>query len=91
MNLPYVSYDAARLLYDISEAAILDDRHDLGWFTYKNRKNHKYHGKVAKDHPDPFHHWQWGGLGIAIAEVMGLLATLNEAQQALNQDKKEQT
>ena len=87
MDIPYVSYDAARLLYNLSEAMIHDDRHDLGWFTYKNRKNHKYHGKVAPHHESPWHHWQIGGLGIALAEVMGLLATLGEAQKAL----KEQT
>ena len=87
VDIPYVSYDAARLLYNLSEAMIYDDRHDIGWFTYKNRKNHKYHGKPAPDHESGFHHWQWGGIGIAISEIMGLLATLGEAQKAL----KEQT
>ena len=87
MDIPYVSFDAARMLYNISEAAIFDDKHDIGYFAYKNRKNHKYHGKKAPDHPESFHHWQWGGLGIAAATIMYLIATLNETQKAL----KEQT
>lgn len=86
MDIPYVELDTASLLYEFSEALIKDDKHDIGYFTYRNRKSHKYHGKPAPNHPSPIHHWQIGGLGIALSLVMGLLHDLQEMQKVMQQE-----
>ena len=69
MDIPYVTHDMARLFYEASEALVLDDKHDLGYFTYKNRKSHKYHGRLAPNHESPYSSLadRWTGNSIIIA------------------------
>lgn len=42
------------------ESLIRDDKGDLGYLNYRNRRRHTYHGKKSPDHPSPVHHWQAG-------------------------------
>jgi hypothetical protein len=85
VDIPYVSYDMAKLMYTFGESLVADDKGDIGYFKYKGRKSHRYHGKKSPNHQSELHHWMWGGLLIAAAEIAGTIATLREAQEALKQ------
>lgn len=51
------------------EQLIRDDSSDLGYFDYRNRRRHKYHGRHAPDHPSPVHHYMLGTV-IGLASYM---------------------
>lgn len=76
--IPYVTLDQANMLYNLGEWLIEDDRHDIGYTTYTNRKNHYYHGKKAPYHESPIHHWQIGGILLLLSQMAGALALVRE-------------
>ena len=51
----------------LSETLIKDDKGDLGYLQYRNRRRHRYHGKISPHHPSPVHHYQ-------IGTVIGLIS-----------------
>jgi len=51
-----VSLEALR---EFGKALILDDKSDIGKFSYEG-------------HPSPFHHWMWGAMLIVIADLSEL-------------------
>ena len=70
-----------RLMYELGYALINDDKRDLFRTVYKHRPNYKYHGKVAKHHESPLHHWQ-GGTVLVLVSMLGMLMnTAMEAQE----------
>ena len=73
--------DVAKILYNLGESMIHDDRGDLGYVTYRNRKLHHYGGKPAPDHPSPVHHWMLGTLLCLTAQGLALVKTAQEAQE----------
>lgn len=77
--------DIAKILYNLGESMIHDDRGDLGWVTYRNRKTHHYGGHLAPNHSSPFHHWQAGTLLCLVAQAMALISTAQEAQTVLQE------
>jgi hypothetical protein len=83
VDIPYITYDTARLMHDLGLAMVQDDASDIGYFRYRNRRSHRYHGKKSPTHDSYLHHWMWGGLLIALGELAGLAATMREAQEAL--------
>ena len=54
-----------------AESLIKDDASDLGYFNYRNRKRHTYHGKKSPHHESPLHHYQ---LGTALGLLSYMLA-----------------
>lgn len=76
-----VDKDVAKILYNLGESMIHDDRGDLGYVTYRNRKLHHYGGKLAPDHPSPVHHWMLGTLLCLTAQGLALVKTAQEAQE----------
>lgn len=72
--IPNLSLSQCETLYALGEALIYDDRHDLGYFSYTNRKNHYYNGKPAPNHRSIFHHWQLGAILIVLSQIGGLAA-----------------
>jgi hypothetical protein len=62
----------AKTIYNLGSSLIQDDKGDIGWITYRNRNNHVYHGKVAPNHPSPFHHWQIGTILCMLGQAMAL-------------------
>jgi len=81
INRMEVDRDIAKILYNLGESMIHDDKSDLGWTTYRNRKTHHYGGHLAPNHSSPFHHWQVGTLLCLTALGMGLMKTAQEAQE----------
>lgn len=77
--------DMAKILYNLGESMIHDDRGDLGWVTYRNRRLHTYGGRPAPNHSNPMHHWMAGTLLCLTAQAMALVSTAQEAQ-AVYQD-----
>ena len=71
----------SKIMYDIGATMIYDDRADLGYFSYKNRRNHKYNGKYSPDHASPFHHWQIGLIMMLGAQFLQLNQLANEARE----------
>lgn len=48
---------------------LLDDKHDIGRFSYYNRTDYYWKGKYSPDHPSPLHHWYFGWLGMLFAQI----------------------
>jgi hypothetical protein len=80
MSAPYFDKDMAKILYNLGESMIYDDRGDLGWVTYRNRRLHQYGGKPAPNHSSPVHHWMAGTALCLMAQAMALVATAQEAK-----------
>lgn len=53
-------YDLVETFNLFGESLIKDDAGDLGYFTYRNRNRHTYHGKKSPHHPSPVHHYMLG-------------------------------
>lgn len=66
-------YDLVETFNLFGESLIKDDKADLGYLTYRNRKRHTYHGKKAPNHPSPLHHYM---AGTALCLTSYLLAPL---------------
>lgn len=72
----------AKTIYTLGELMVKDDISDLGYTTYRNRRNHYYHGKHSPNHPSPFHHWQVGTMFMVLGQLMGIASVAREAQAA---------
>lgn len=68
------STELFELLHNISMFLIMDDKHDLGRFTYYDRHEHYYQGKHSPHHPTPWHHWQIGALGLMVSQIGALMS-----------------
>lgn len=66
----------ARFVDKLGEFLIADDKHDIGYYSYRNRNSHFYHGRKAPHHPSVMHHWQVGGLLMFGAQMMAAAAML---------------
>ena len=66
-------YDLVETFNLFGESLIKDDKGDLGYLTYRNRKRHTYHGKKSPHHPSPWHHYQ---IGTALCLTSYLLAPI---------------
>jgi len=73
--------DVAKILYNVGESMIKDDKNDLAWTTYSNRRLHHYGGHRAPNHSSPFHHWQVGTALCFLSQFLALASTAIEAQQ----------
>lgn len=82
---PFLPMKFWEFLYDISLWLIVDDKEDLGRFTYFDRDTHYYHFKHSPHHPSPFHHWQIGIVGLFLSQAGALLT---KAIEMKNQIKK---
>ena len=74
----------AKAIYTFGESLIHDDKGDLGWVTYRNRNNHRYHGQIAPNHPSPFHHYQVGTLLCMLAQFMSIGALAQDVYDTPN-------
>jgi hypothetical protein len=70
------------MIHNISMYLLLDDKHDLGRFSYYNRSDHWYHGNNNIHHPGIFHHWQIGILGLLFSSVGSLLVKGKEIYES---------
>lgn len=70
------------------EALIRDDKGDLGYFDYRNRRRHTYHGKNAPHHPSPFHHYQVGTILSLIAYCLAPIAMAIDIKEELVGDEE---
>ena len=86
--LPDLSIGECELIYNLGETLLYDDRQDIGFFTYRKRKNHYYNGKKSEDHPSPVHHWQLGALLVLFSEIAGLVAIAREMQKPPQEEER---
>jgi hypothetical protein len=86
--LPKLSIPECEIIYNLGETLLYDDRGDIGFFTYRKRKNHYYNGKKSEDHPSPVHHWQLGALLVLFSEIAGLLAIAREMKKPPVEEEK---
>ena len=89
MSSFHVDKDMAKIIYNLGEAMIQDDRGDLGWVTYHGRRLHHYGGKSAPNHSSPVHHWMAGTALCLIAQLMALAQTAQEAHQIYQEIQNE--
>ena len=80
----------AKKVHDLGYMMILDDKDDVGWFSYSHRPYHTYRGKPSPKHPSPWHHWQLGGFMMVVAEIAGILEMAREMQQEWNYEEPEE-
>lgn len=67
------------------ETLIRDDKHDLGYLNYRNRRRHKYHGRHAPDHPSPLHHWQAGSALLLSSYLLAPIAMAVDMKDELSE------
>ena len=72
-----------KIMYDLGEALIADDKGDLGYFSYRNRPRHRYHGVSSPRHDSALHHWQAGVLLMLGAQFLHLSQLVNEAKEVV--------
>jgi hypothetical protein len=68
----------------LGETLIIDDKGDLGYLNYRNRRRHKYHGRVAPHHPSPLHHWQAGTLISLLSYCLAPVAMAIDMKEELS-------
>lgn len=68
-------------MWNLGENLIHDDKGDLGYFSYRGRNSHRYHGVPAPDHPSALHHWQAGALLVLLSLGLTLNNLANEAKE----------
>lgn len=81
LPIPFITLDQAEMLNNLAVSLIEDDRHDIGYTTYRNRNSHYYHGKRSPNHDSPWHHWQIGGILYIISQIAGAIALTHEMHQ----------
>lgn len=69
------------MLHEFSLFLLVDDKHDIGRFTYYNRDDHYYHFKHSPHHPTPFHHWQVGVVGLFVSQMGALVSKAMEMKR----------
>lgn len=72
-----------KMMWNIGEALIHDDRGDLGYTTYKGRTSHFYNGRRSPDHVSPLHHWQVGTLLCLMSQILSVSNVAAEAKAAV--------
>lgn len=65
------------------EQLIRDDKGDLGYFDYRNRRRHKYHGRYSPNHPSPVHHYQAGTVISLVSYMLAPIAMYLDLQDEL--------
>jgi len=81
LPIPFITLDQAEMLNNLAVSLIEDDRHDIGYTTYRNRNSHYYHGRKSPNHESPWHHWQIGGILYIISQIAGAIALTREIQE----------
>lgn len=71
------------MMHDFSMFLIVDDKHDLGRFSYYDRKGHFYRHAESPHHPSPFHHYQVGILGLFVSQVGAVVSKALEIREEL--------
>ena len=71
------------MMHDFSMFLIVDDKHDLGRFSYYDRKGHFYRHSESPHHPSPFHHYQVGILGLFVSQVGAVVSKALEIKDEL--------
>lgn len=89
--VPDIPMDFANAVHDLGLILLNDDIHDIGYFTYYNRRTHIYKGKRAPHHPSPFHHWQIAILMLVSAKVLGMVSLARENIEAYHEIEMEET
>lgn len=78
------THEIAKAMYNLGSCMIWDDKGDLGYTTYYNRRSHKYHGKTAPHHPSPIHHYQLGSLLVILSQLFALGGLANDLKGVAN-------
>ena len=70
----------------LGETLIRDDAGDLGYLTYRNRRRHRYHGRIAPDHPSPVHHYMAGTGILLMSYLFAPIAMVIDMKDTLEED-----
>lgn len=85
-SIPDIPLEFCRTVHDLGLMLLVDDIHDIGYFTYFGRWHHIYRGKRSPHHPSPLHHWQLGIVMLLLAKIAGLMTIAKENLQVLGED-----
>ena len=72
-------------MYDVGKALLVDDKMDIGYTIYYNRKGHLYHGRRSPHHPSALHHWQLAIPMILGSQILALIAKAKEVYTAFQE------
>jgi hypothetical protein len=70
-DLPYMPQEILKLIHNFGYSMLLDDKHDIGKFSYSNRPGYP-------PHPSGIHHWYIGAAMMTLAQVGGMLQKMKE-------------
>lgn len=68
-GIPKIPLEFFEMIHNVSEYLLLDDKHDIGRFSYFNRTDYYWKGQYSPDHPSPLHHWYLGWIGMLFAQI----------------------
>jgi hypothetical protein len=74
-DLPYFPKGILKLIHDFGYSMLLDDRHDIGRFSYTDRPGYP-------PHPSGIHHWYMGALLMIAAQLGGMASKMKEFMEA---------
>lgn len=74
-------------MWNLGENLIHDDKGDLGYFNYRGRRSHRYHGVSSPDHPSALHHWQAGVVLVLGAIGLTLSNLVNDAREMMDEEE----
>lgn len=83
-DMPKIPIQLFELIHNISMFLLLDDKHDIGRFSYHNRTDYYWKGRYSPDHPSPLHHWYIGWLGLLTAQIGAIAVKGLEVAETYN-------
>ena len=84
-DMPKIPIEFFEMVHNISKFLLLDDRHDIGRFSYRNRTDYYWKGTYSPDHISPLHHWYLGWIGMIVAQIGAI--TMKGLEVAQTYDK----
>lgn len=70
-DLPYMPQEILKLIHNFGYSMLLDDKHDIGKFSYARRPGYP-------DHPSGIHHWYIGAGLMTLAQLGGMVQKMKE-------------
>lgn len=76
--LPYIPPKFAQAIFGFGERLMLDDRFDVGYFSYRYRP-HYHNGRKTVRHMSSVHHWYLGFPLLILGQMLGAMSEMIEA------------
>ena len=79
-GLPFVPSKFAEVIFGFGERLMLDDKFDVGHFSYRYRP-HYHNGQKTSKHMSSVHHWYLGFPLLILGQMLGAMSEMMQAYQ----------